>query len=184
MNEQSKHSVSNIEANAKPFREWTEDEWNAQKELWREEITRVFSNETSAKAFRQKVDDLSKAQKEKVEAEIARRPVGLRLPHRGFQFRTLRNVSVDIVVSLRINGTVTPFEVKPFVVSEGELFQLDYEPPHATTTHCSLVPKRYDELEMSLVDPRTREIDGYSGYSIYISYIQLDKDFEWFGDAQ
>jgi hypothetical protein len=140
-------------------------------------------NEQSKKDV-SKTEGVAMSRREKVEGEIraaiAQRPVGLRLPHKGFQFRALRDVTVDAVASLRILDSEGPFDVKPGVVSKGEVLRLDYEPPHATSTVCSLVPKRYDELEMSFVDSRTREMKGYSGFSFYVSYIQLDKDFEWF----
>jgi len=114
----------------------------------------VSSIEGGAISFQQRLEMKLKAEEERLKEAIAQRPSGLRLPHRGFRFRALRDVCVDVVASLRTLDSVSPFEVKPGVVTKEEVLRLDYEPPHAKSIQCSLVPERYDELEMSLSDQR------------------------------
>lgn len=111
--------------------------------------------------------------------EIARRPVGLRLPHKGFRFRTLRSIEVDMAVYFSVSGLDLPINVSRRVIAEGEVLQLAYEPVPAESTHCNLVPCRYDELEALFVSNEHRRDEQYVGYSCSVSYIQLAADFEW-----
>jgi hypothetical protein len=60
-----------------------------------------------------------------------------------------------------------------------DVLRLDYEPDPRRSTHCLLVPERYEDLETRLVEARFRADKDYSGYSLSIPYVQLDADFEW-----
>ncbi len=116
-----------------------------------------------------------------LEGEIARRPAHVRLPHKGGRFRALRETHADLVTWMRLahlEGMQLPIDVEACLVPAGEVLRLDYEPDPAKSTHCTLVPERYQELESRLVAARWRAEGDYSGYGLSIAYLSLDADFE------
>lgn len=113
-------------------------------------------------------------------AEIAKRPPTTRLPHRGNRFRALRDIDVDVQVSCSFpNGDQLPIGSDKCVLPKGEVVRLDYEPAPSRSTHCTVIPENYEELEARVVDSKHRKDRDYAGYRIFLSYIELDKDFEW-----
>jgi hypothetical protein len=117
-----------------------------------------------------------------LEAELASRPAHLRLPRKGGRFRVLRPTQVNLATWLSIEGfpeTLVPIDVRPYVLREGELLCLDYEPVPSESTHCNLIPERYEQLEAELVEARFRDDKCYLGFCFSVSYVQLDADFEW-----
>lgn len=115
-----------------------------------------------------------------LKAEIARRPPGLRLPGKGSRFRALRDVDIEVCVNFRTgDDSVVPIHIERVVVPRGEILRLDCEPDTSESTHCIVTPERYDQLESAFVDPKFRKDSDYSGYSLSVSYVQLDADFEW-----
>jgi hypothetical protein len=120
----------------------------------------------------------------RLEEEIASRPVALRLPRKGCRFRALRDTVVDVVTYFRggDDGLFIPIQIKQGTIPQEEVIRLDYEPVPSESTHCSLVPEQYGELEMSLVDAEFRKDPEYSGFNFSVSYLQLDKDFDWLED--
>ena len=139
-----------------------------------EEYTGDFSDvERKAASFFEKHET-------QLKEEISRRPADLRLPHEGERFRAMRDTTVEVAINFRVEqGLDVPIKIQQDVVSEGEVFWLDYEPVPAETTHCILVPERYKELEKSFVSPQWRENKAYVGFELSVSYVQLDEDFEW-----
>ncbi len=121
-----------------------------------------------------------------ITAAIARRPAGLRLPHNGARFRALRDVTVDLLTLFRLSHLSfdLPIDVRQAVVASGEVLWLDYEPDPSASTHCCVMPERYEELERSLIDARFTTAPEYTGYRFSISYVQLDTDFEWLSENE
>jgi hypothetical protein len=154
-------------------------ELESMKRKWTADINQVLSTKAGANEFTRRVNDLVSKCEQQLKRAICRRPVGLRLPHKGFLFRALQDVQIELIVSLWISDVSTPVSVEPCTVSRGEVLGLHYEPPHLTTTHCGLVAERYDELEILLVDEEMRKMGNYAGYFFNVSYLQLDRDFEW-----
>jgi hypothetical protein len=133
-----------------------------------------------------------------IAAEIARRPAGMRLPHQGGRFRASSDVDVEIVVweyapylpypdyglpvvarPRKAGLTAIPMEFRTCLLPKGAVLRLHYEPDTSQSTHCHVVPERYAELEQQFVDAKSRGDRDYSNYSVFLSYLQLDKDFEW-----
>jgi hypothetical protein len=113
--------------------------------------------------------------------EIASRPADLRLPRKGFRFRTLRDTVVDVVTYFRggEDDLFLTIEIKQGTIPHGEVIRLDYQPVPSESTRCSLVPERYGELEMSFVDTKLRDDAEYSHFNFSVSYPKLDKEFDW-----
>ncbi len=120
----------------------------------------------------------------RLKEEIASRPVNLRLPRKGYRFRAVCDAVVDVVTYLRSgeDGVLLPIQIEQRAIPQGEVIWLDYEPVPSESTHCRLVPERYGELELSLIDAKFRKDPEYSGFDFSVSYVQLDKDFEWLED--
>lgn len=139
-----------------------------------EKTGRLFSDLDAVRSYFESVDH-------QLQEEIARRPADLRLPHKGGRFRTVRDTVVDVATYLRggEEGLFIPIQIKQDTIPQGEIIRLDYEPAPHESTHCSLVPERYSEFEVSMVDSDFQGDPKYSGFSFSVSYIQLDKDFEW-----
>jgi hypothetical protein len=116
-----------------------------------------------------------------IEGDIQRRPKDMRLPHGGTRFRAVRSVTVDGATYVRVADTdaVVPLHVWRGAIEKDDVISLNYEPPIEASTHCSLLPDRYDHYEAAFVESRFREDPGYIGYAFSISYVQLDDDFEW-----
>jgi hypothetical protein len=142
-----------------------------------EQHWRIFPDKNALHSYFESVD-------RRLEEEIASRPVNLRLPRKGFRFRAVCDTVVDVVTYLRSGegGLFLPIQIEQGTIPQGEVIRLDYEPVPSESTHCSLVPERYGELEMSFVGDKFREDPEYSGFSFSVSYLQLNKDFEWLED--
>lgn len=114
---------------------------------------------------------------------IASRPSDVRLPSKGFCFRALHDTVVDVVTYFRggEEGLFLPIQIEKGTIPQGVVIRLDYEPVPSESTHCSLVPEQYWELEMYMIDEKFRNDPEYSGYNFSVSYLQLDKDFDWLG---
>jgi hypothetical protein len=117
-------------------------------------------------------------------AEVAKRPPTTRLPHCGNRFRALRDTDVDVQVMCSFpNGDRFPTSIDKCALPKGEIVRLDYEPEPSRSTHCTLIPENYEELEGRCVDSKHRKDRDYAGYRIVLSYIELDKGFEWLPDV-
>jgi hypothetical protein len=142
-----------------------------------EERGPLFSDINALHAYIKSVD-------RRIEEEIANRPAGLRLPHKGFRFRVSRETVVDLATYLRTReaDVFLPIEIKKHTLLRGQIIRLDYEPDPSGSTHCCLVPETYEKLEWSLVDPKFRDDHDYSHFNFSISYLQLAAEFEWLED--
>lgn len=110
-----------------------------------------------------------------VRREVAVRPKGLRLPRKGNRFRAIRDIEVHVGIWFH-----APYSSScRGVIPKGEILRLDYDPDPSETTGCTLAPERYDDLEEQLVDSAARSDGPYSGYTLSVSYVELDRDFEW-----
>jgi hypothetical protein len=119
---------------------------------------------------------------QKVKAEIAKRPSSLRLPHQGFRFRALLSTNVDIITYL--GDSIYPqlrlaMDIRKIEVKQGDEFVLEYEPNHDNSIACALRPQNYQLYEDTFIEASYKDDINYKGYCISVSYIQLDKDFEW-----
>jgi hypothetical protein len=110
-----------------------------------------------------------------LQREIARRPPGLRLPSKGGRFQAVRDLDVRVRTAFMAPRSSGCRGVLP----AGEVLALDYDPDPTSTTGVWLRPERYRALESVLVEKALRDEPSYDGYSISMSYEQLDKDFEW-----
>jgi hypothetical protein len=139
-----------------------------------EEYSSLFPDKDALHSYFESVD-------RQLKEEIASRPVNLRLPHRGFRFRAVCDTVVDVVTYLRgcEEGVFLPIEIRQGAIPRGEIIRLDYEPDLSESTHCSLIPERYEELERFFVKNKFRKEAEYSGFRFSVPYLQLDKDFEW-----
>lgn len=137
----------------------------------------LFTNRRSLYAFFERVD-------RHLKEEIASRPTNLRLPRNGRRFRTERETSVEVVAYFRPPGVnlFLPVEAKLKSIPRDQVLRLCYDPDPSQSTHCHLLPERYGELEVSLIDASTRSNPEYAGYDLSVSYVQLDADFEWLED--
>jgi hypothetical protein len=90
---------------------------------------------------------------------------------------------VDVQTLCSIPGDDQPFplSIDRRSLSKGEVVRLDYEPDPSRSTHCTVVPQNPELLEDRLVDSRHKKDRDYAGYSILLSYIELDSSFEWLG---
>src|SRR5262245_61224697 len=104
-----------------------------------------------------------------------RHPPGLRFPHQGQRFR-LRS-SLGVAVGIWFNAPWSSGCTA--TLQAGEILLLNYEPDPGQTTGVSLIPERYDELEASLVPDKLRHAGPYSGYTVGISYVDLNRCFDW-----
>jgi len=120
-------------------------------------------------------------QTDQLQAEIEARPPSLPLPHKNDVFVALRPVEAEVGIYFRepsIDLDLPVYVVK-WTLPPGETFSLEYEPNHAGSTHCSLRPIRYVELEAVLVDRENRRGEFYSHYSVSVSYTDLAAGFQW-----
>lgn len=113
--------------------------------------------------------------------EIAKRPPGTRLPHRGGRFRTLADTEVGVWTLHSMPGQESPCPMfyEQHTLPKGQVVQLDYEPDPARSTHCTLIPEDRAGLEDRLVDSKGKKHRDYRGYQLQVSYIELDKNFQW-----
>ncbi|MEN6451297.1 MAG: hypothetical protein ABFC96_12465 [Thermoguttaceae bacterium] len=113
--------------------------------------------------------------------EIAKRPPKTRLPHRGGKFRSLADTEVGVWTLHWMPGQESPSPMfyEQHTLPKGQVVQLDYEPDPARSTHCTLMPEDRAGLEDRLVDSKDKKHRDYRGYQIQVSYIELDKNFEW-----
>ncbi len=115
-------------------------------------------------------------------AEVAKRPPTTRLPHGGNRFRALREIEVMVWIFHSFpDGQRSPMFMDTRALPTGEVARLDYEPDPSQSTHCRLIPEEHAGLEDRLVDSEYRKDRDYAGYSIQLSYIDLDTAFEWLG---
>ena len=119
-------------------------------------------------------------------AEIAKRPLTTRLPHRGDRFRALRDIDVDVQTLYSFPGDdqAFPIALDRRSLPTGEVVRLDYEPNPSQSTHCMAIPENHEGLEDRLVESKHKKHRDYAGYRICLSYIELDKDFEWLGGGK
>ena len=135
----------------------------------------LFQNKRALSYFKRIDSELAR--------EISRRPAELRLPRKGCCFRALGPFDIDVITFLRGgdgNDLALPIEMKKGRIAKGELLHLDYEPVPSESTHVLLIPERYLDLEAEFVDAKDRKHQDYMGFGFQVSYIELDKGFEWF----
>ncbi len=73
----------------------------------------------------------------------------------------------------------SPMFSEQHTLPKGQVVHLDYEPDPAQSTDCTLIPEDRAGLEDQLVDSKDKKHRDYAGYQIQVSYIELDKNFEW-----
>ena len=112
-------------------------------------------------------------------AEVAKRPPGLRLPHRGGRFRARVDTPVRVWHLAYIPSGPFPMLVDgERVLRKGEVVRLDYEPDPSRSTHCDVVAEDYARVEAYCIDARIKKDRDYRGYKLTVSYVQLDTDFD------
>lgn len=118
---------------------------------------------------------------ERIQAELDRRAPELRLPHKNDTFVALRPVEAEVGIYFKVPSIefALPIHVVNWRIPPGETLCLDYEPDHSESTHCSLKPMRYHELEAILVGADCRMNESYSHYSVSVSYEDLASEFSW-----
>lgn len=136
-----------------------------------------FSDTNELRSYFEHVD-------RRLKEDITSRPSNIRLPSKGSRFRALRDTVVDVVTYFRggEEWLFLPMQIQRGAIPQEATIRLDYEPNPSESTHCSLVPEQYEELELILVDADLRNDPEYSGFNFSVSYLQLDKDFDWLQD--
>lgn len=74
---------------------------------------------------------------------------------------------------------VTNIAGRTTVPGNGEVVKLDYEPDPSKSTCCKVIPEDYARVEARCIDTKTKKDRDYRGYELSVSYLQLDKDFDW-----